>query len=120
MIGSKIRLIRLARGLSQEEVANSLNIQQNAYSKLENGGNKIDDEKIERLAKIFGVSVEDIKSPEPVLLSFNNCNNSGVYNNNQLVYNQLNENLIKSLQEQLIVKDLQIEKLLNILSIKQT
>lgn len=116
MIGSKIRFIRIARGFSQEEVAKLLNIQQNAYSKLETSGNKVDDNKIEQLAKIFGVSVEDIKSPEPVLLSFNNCSNSGIHNSNQLVNNNISEQIIQTLQDQLAKKDEQINNLIKLLN----
>lgn len=101
--------------MSQETVAKNLQIQQNVYSKWESETIKLDDDKIEKLAKLFGVSIEDIKSPEPVLLNFTNCHNSGIHNNNNLVYNETNEKLIEVLKKQLIEKDEQIKILLSII-----
>jgi transcriptional regulator with XRE-family HTH domain len=110
MYGTKIRLIRLSRGLNQEGVAKELGIKQNAYSKIETNQSKISDEK---LATIFGVSAEDIKSPEPIIINFHNSpqSNGAVINHGE-IKNQ-NEQLLEQLSQQLAIKDKQIEQLIH-------
>lgn len=112
MYGTKIRLIRLSRGLNQEAVAKELGIKQNAYSKIETNQSKLSDATIEKLATIFGVSAEDIKSPEPIIINFhNNPNNNGAVINHGEIKNQ-NEQLLQQLTQQLAIKDKQIEELM--------
>jgi transcriptional regulator with XRE-family HTH domain len=110
MYGTKIRMIRLSRGLSQEVVAKQLDILQNAYSKIETNHTKVSDEMVEKLATIFGVSAEDIKSPEPVIINFHNSPQSNGVNNGE-IKNQ-NEQLLQQLTQQLAIKDKQIEELM--------
>jgi transcriptional regulator with XRE-family HTH domain len=110
MIGNKIRIIRLNRGLNQETVARELGITQNAYSKIETNQSKISDETIEKLANLFGVSSEDIKSPEPVIVNFHNSPQSNGVNNGEIRH--YNEQLLLQLTQQLLVKDKQIEELM--------
>lgn len=113
MYATKIRLIRLSCGLNQEAVAKELGIKQNAYSKIETNQSKLSDSTIEKLATIFGVSAEDIKSPEPIIINFHNSpqSNGAVGVNNGEVKNQ-NEQLLQQLTQQLAVKDKQIEELM--------
>ncbi len=51
----KIRIIRNAKGLSQESVALELNIDAVNYGRLERGQSKITVDRLERIAKILGV-----------------------------------------------------------------
>jgi|688.fasta_scaffold65441_4 transcriptional regulator with XRE-family HTH domain len=113
MYGTKIRLIRLSRGLNQEAVAQKLGIKQNAYSKIETNQGKISDAMVDKLADIFGVAAEDIKSPEPIIINFHNSpqSNGAVGVNNGEVKNQ-NEQLLQQLTQQLAIKDKQIEELM--------
>lgn len=53
----KIRLQRLAKGYSQEYMANELNISQNAYSKLERGETELSVNRAYEIASILGVSI---------------------------------------------------------------
>ena len=110
MYGTKIRLIRLSRGLNQEGVAQQLGIKQNAYSKIETNQSKASDAMVEKLATIFGVSAEDIKSPEPVIINFHNSPQSNGVNNGE-IKNQ-SEQLLQQLTQQLAIKDKQIEELM--------
>lgn len=110
MYGTKIRLIRTSRGMNQEEVAKKLGILQNAYSKIETNQSKVSDAMVEKLAAIFGVSAEDIKSPEPVIINFHNSPQSNGVNNGE-IKNQ-NEQLLQQLTQQLAIKDKQIEELM--------
>ena len=110
MYGTKIRLIRLSRGFNQEGVAQQLGITQNAYSKMETNHSKISDEMMEKLATVFGVSAEDIKSPEPVIINFHNSPQSNGVNNGEIKNHS--EQLLQQLTNQLTVKDKQIEELM--------
>ncbi len=108
MYGAKINSIRLARGLKQEYVAEKLGINQKAYSRIETDEKvKIDDPLLQKIAEVLGVSVDDIKSPTPIVMNFHNSSYSGQINGQ---YNA-NEKLIEQLSNQLKVKDKQIEEL---------
>ncbi len=52
-MNDKIRLLRLQKGLSQENIAHELNITQKAYSKIENGQTSLSLDKIVKIAKIL-------------------------------------------------------------------
>ncbi len=56
LICDKIRKLRYDQGLSQEKVANHLNISQNAYHKIENGRTKLLVLTLLMLADVFKVS----------------------------------------------------------------
>jgi transcriptional regulator with XRE-family HTH domain len=68
--GNKIRMIRDLRGYSQAFVAGKLNIDQTAYSRMENNKTKLDADRIELLAEVLGVSMVDILSLEPTIVNF--------------------------------------------------
>lgn len=83
-IENKIRNIRELKNFTQEFMADKLGISQAAYSKIENGATKVSYEKLQDIAKIMGVKVEDIQSfeTERYFNSFNNLkgNNNGIVN----------------------------------------
>jgi transcriptional regulator with XRE-family HTH domain len=100
--------------MTQEIVAQKIGTSQHAYSKIENGSSKISDETLDKIARLFGVSIEDLKSPEPVIINFNNSPQSSSYNKGEIIY--ASEQLLTQLTQQLKEKDKQIEMLLNQLS----
>ncbi|TAH07035.1 MAG: XRE family transcriptional regulator [Sphingobacteriia bacterium] len=110
MHGNKIRMVRLGRGMTQEIVAQKIGTTQNAYSKIETGNVKISDEVFDKLANIFGVSVEDLKSPEPVIINFHNSPQSSSYNKGEINYTS--EHILEQLTLQLKEKDNQMNQLL--------
>ncbi len=110
MYGAKITSIRQARGYSQQYVAEKLGMAQNAYSKIERDEKiKIDDKLLGKLAETLGVSVDDIKSPTPIVMNFHHSPYSGQISNQ---YNNITENIIAQLTNLLQVKDKQIEQLM--------
>lgn len=116
MYGSKITSIRLARGYSQDYVAKKLGIDQQRYSKIENDEKvKVDDELLAKIAESLGVTVEDIKSPTPIVMSFHNSPYSGQYTTN---HNNIDTIIIETLRQQLQQKDEQIAQLLALLGKK--
>lgn len=83
-IGDKLKRIRDIKGLKQEEVAALLKITPQAYSKVERNETKLDTERLEELAKIFKMSVEEIQQFDEKNLFFNNlqeCKESITINN---------------------------------------
>jgi len=59
LICDKIRKLRYEKGLTQEQVANHLNMSQNAYHKIENGRTKLLVVTLLMLADLFKVNPND-------------------------------------------------------------
>ncbi len=116
MYGTKITSIRLARGYTQEYVAKQIGLDQQSYSKIEKDNKvKVSDELLSKIAEVLGVSIEDIKSPTPIIMSFHNSPYSGQITNSNNTDAQLIEALRNELQEkneQLKEKDEQIKALI--------
>ncbi len=74
-IGRKIERIRLLRGMTQSELANTLGVTRQAVSKMEQT-EKMDEERVEEIASALGVTVEGLKkyNEETVLYCTNNFN----------------------------------------------
>ncbi len=70
-IGQKIRKIRELKGIKQDVMAAKLDISQQSYSNLESEKTDIAFSKIEKIAEIFQMSVEDIVSFDEKVV-FNN------------------------------------------------
>ena len=97
MIGNKIKNIRELKNLTQEYMAERLDISQSAYSKLEKGNIKVSQEKLSQIANILEVKPEDISSfdSQKYFNSFNNVKGS----NNGSIIIGTDEELIKGLYE---------------------
>lgn len=101
-IGDKIKRIRDIKGLKQEEVAEMLKITPQAYSKVERNETKLDMERLEEIAKIFKMSVEEIQQFDEKNLFFNNlqeCKDSITINNITNHYNN-DQTVVDSLLQQ--------------------
>lgn len=59
-IGKKIKTIREIKNLTQEHLAEKLEITQSAYSKLESGSIDIPFSKLEEIATLLGLPVEEV------------------------------------------------------------
>ena len=117
MYGAKIAIIRSTLGYTQDYVAKQIGISQGSYSKIEKDEVvKLDDDILEKIAKTLGVSVEDIKSPLPIVMHFQNSPNSGLVNSN---FQNTDMSVIELLAQQLKEKDAQIAKLLALLEKKK-
>ncbi|MGC4129245.1 MAG: helix-turn-helix transcriptional regulator [Bergeyella sp.] len=99
MIGNKIKNIRELKNLTQEYVAEKLDISQAAYSRLENGETKISKEKLLQIAEVLEVKPEDIKAFDSQKY-FNSVGNvEGDNNYNGIYINENDTELIKKLYE---------------------
>jgi len=81
-IGRKIGRIRELRGMKQETLAVELGISQQAVSKIEQSEN-VEQETLDRVAKILGVTTEGIKhfTEESVFNNINNFHDNSIQNN---------------------------------------
>jgi transcriptional regulator with XRE-family HTH domain len=59
-VGSKVRSLRESAGLSQEQVAQFLCIDQSTISKLENGERRFQIDQLEQLGSLFGCALGDL------------------------------------------------------------
>lgn len=109
MYEAKITAIRAARGYTQEYLAEKLGIQQNVYSKIERDEKiKMDEETLGKIAKTLGVSIEDIKSPTPIIMNFQ----AATYHGQPNQHSNINDSVIGQLTNQLLIKDSRISHLL--------
>ena len=60
-IGENIHILRQKSGYTQSNLARFLNVDQSLISKIEKGERSISTEMLEKLASLFGVTVEDIE-----------------------------------------------------------
>lgn len=111
--GDKIRGIRFLKGLSQENMAEMLNISRNAYGDIERGKTDISDSRLQQIAEKLEVTPADILSfGEKVNNFFDQCNgtfvNAGVNSGNASQSSNYNPNKQQLEMEKL---KLEIEKL---------
>lgn len=64
MINDNLVMLRNIHGLSQEQIAEKINISRQAYAKWESGATIPDIEKCSRLAKVYGVSLDSLVKTE--------------------------------------------------------
>ena len=99
MIGTKIKNIRELKNLTQEYMAERLDISQTAYSKLERGETKLSDEKLSQIASVLEVRPEEIKAFDSQKY-FNSVGNvEGDNNYNGIYIGESDTELIKTLYE---------------------
>jgi len=110
-IYEKLKKLRLAKNLSQLAVADQLGISQNAYSLIESGKTKMDEDKIIHLSKVLDVHPFELFIDKEDNLNLITLR--GYISDMQYEYvNESNKELVKYLQEQLTKKDQQIDKLI--------
>lgn len=118
-IGFNIRKIREQKGFSQEYMANTLNISQASYARMENEETKITVERLQKIAEILETSIVDFFNTDK--FTIHNQNYEGSYGGNAYVQHLNVENKeatekliasyeerIKEYQERLKEKDEQI------------
>ena len=70
-IGNTIRKLRIAKKLSQQNVADHLNIERRTYAEWETGHHSIKSNFIPRLAEFFGVEIADLYNDETMNININ-------------------------------------------------
>ncbi len=92
-------------------MAHKLDIAQNTYSKIEKDERRMkdDDPLYEKIAEVLGVSVDDIKSHTPIVMSFNNSQYNTPFGTQ---HNHFSNKIVEELINQLKTKDEQIARLM--------
>jgi transcriptional regulator with XRE-family HTH domain len=116
-IGEKIRQIRQLKGLSQENMADMLNISAIAYGDIERGKQIPKLSRLEDISSALGVTLNDLLNfGDRVNNFFENCqepyvNNNTYGNNNYYKGDKTLQNELERIQKESEKKDLIIETL---------
>lgn len=62
LLGGRIKELRNAYGMTQEEVASRIGVSRQKYARIENGSNYITLDILSKIASVFDVNVNDITS----------------------------------------------------------
>ncbi len=65
-LGDKLKELRSCNGFTQQMIADKLNVDRSTYSNYERSVTEPDVETLKALAKVFGVSLGDLLSAEPI------------------------------------------------------
>lgn len=101
-IGKRIRDHREAKGLSQEELAERLQVSRSTYQRIENGDTNSWVNYMEKLSEILGVSIEDLIRGEESFIQVNreNTTTDGAIGGNVVQHQTINYSLSDKLIEQ--------------------
>ena len=58
----KIGFFRMLKGMTQEEMANKLNLSTTGYAKIERGETKLRTDRLEKIVAVLGVELKDLVS----------------------------------------------------------
>lgn len=61
-VGLRVKKIRELKNLTQEHMAHELGMSHSGYSRIERGDVDVSMEKLERIAQVLGVTLDDIKN----------------------------------------------------------
>ncbi len=70
-LGKKIRIARLLRGYSQDNIANELGIKQQTYQLIENGETTLSEERFEKICTILKMDIEFVRVVDDIDLLSN-------------------------------------------------
>jgi transcriptional regulator with XRE-family HTH domain len=114
-ISEKIRKLRELKGFTQENIAAELGISQKAYSNIETGETDITMHRVEQISTVLGVSLGDLLNFDERLI-FNNHNQQAGNAGNIVI--QHNEEMVRTLKEEIVYLREENSKLLSLLSKK--
>lgn len=114
-----MRILREVNNYSQAYVASVLDIEQNTYSKLENGQIKLTVDRVKKLASLYKVSADYFLSDESPVLHYNKGNgshsNSGlieIYNSgNNISHKELYDRMLQTKDEQIELLKIELDKI---------
>ncbi|QPB42016.1 helix-turn-helix domain-containing protein [Rodentibacter haemolyticus] len=107
-----IRTMREMNQLTQEELAEKLNISVNAYSKIERGITKLSLDKLERIAQIFNINVSELYSAKEKGLFYLFSDNNNYYNGSEVVVEENEKLKVELKYKNEIIDNLRSENLL--------
>jgi transcriptional regulator with XRE-family HTH domain len=114
----KIKKYRELKNYTQEYMAEKLDISQNTYSKIENGGIKLTVDRLKQISDILETPVEEIINGENQVYNFHNSNIEKFYGYIESLHEdnkELTMTTIKILNDQLTYLQKENERLLTVL-----
>ncbi|WP_435356587.1 helix-turn-helix domain-containing protein [Emticicia sp. SJ17W-69] len=118
-IGTKVKKLRELRNFTQEFMAASLEMTPSGYGKIERNESEVTYQKLEKIAEVLGIKIEDIVNFNEKMvfniMNNNTSNNGYVVNNNSISDNEkkLYEQLIEQLREENKLLKSMLEKVNN-------
>ena len=95
----QIRFIRTLKGLSREQMAEKVGISTNGYAKIERGETNLQVSRLEKIAEVFGIELQDLFSfHENIFFNSKINNNQNACVGNQNNYIDSAKDLIKELE----------------------
>ena len=97
-VNDKIRLIREAKGLTQEQIAEKLEMSPNAYGNIERGDNDPKLSKLQKIAEIFEIDLSELISlseKENLTINFSNYQENGKFTKSKVYISSSNSELEK-------------------------
>lgn len=106
----KIKIMREAHHLSQEQMAEKLHLSTDAYAKIERGERGLDVSRLEKIASVFGIDASELLAiNDKSSICFINENSSQYqyhyYHNDNIAHHLQLKNQIEKLELQLAHKD---------------
>jgi transcriptional regulator with XRE-family HTH domain len=65
MVGTRIRIFRMHRGLSQSDLAEKIGVAFQQVQKYESGANRVGASRLSRIAAALGISIGELFEPSP-------------------------------------------------------
>ena len=100
-----LKLLREINDYKQSYIAEDiLNISQNTYSRLEQNPDKLTASQLQKLSKLYSVSIENLMPGNTVLISFTNNDNENEHKKNGIIIRNIpkeDAQLIQHLKEEL-------------------
>lgn len=113
----KIKKYRELKNYTQEYMAEKLDISQNTYSKIENGGIKLTVDRLKQISDILETPVEEMINGENQVFNFHNSNIEKFYGYIESLHEdnkELTMTTIKILNDQLTYLQKENERLLTL------
>ncbi|OBX04212.1 transcriptional regulator [Gallibacterium genomosp. 3] len=119
-LNQKIRILREQNLLTQEEMADKMNMSLNGYARIERGETKLHLDKLEKIAKIFDMDIIELITTDNnniFLINENSQLSSNYYNNSPNIENEKLKLIIIHKDELLKQKEKEIQKLEEIIAL---
>jgi transcriptional regulator with XRE-family HTH domain len=97
MVGLKLKRLRECRGISREEMADRLNMERSTYGRYESGETKPTVDRLHEFAAALNVAVEELVSPDPIVLTIHQAHGTQVGNGYNVRFTQhvVSEDFVK-------------------------
>jgi transcriptional regulator with XRE-family HTH domain len=110
-IHNKIKMLRSQNGLTQQEMADKMNMHLKTWQKIENGVTKLDIDRLKQIAEVLETTIEDLINVEEGVY-INEIKNNDVGFNNSTITIQHKSEIESQLYERLLTeKDLKIQNM---------